>query len=184
MFPLKKALFSVCLFVIVSSVHAQSVTRYFTDTSCLITSLPMRVLSGQQLVIQCDTAYLVNKFRFKLYEKSRVFIQTMDPENQKAAIEEYEKSLNLANKSYQEINQKYKSVFDLHKKDLEAFQTRLDIVAKELDTAKSELNIARKDLEDARKQISRKRNSSLKSALIWAGSGLATGIVLGIIFVP
>ncbi len=178
---INKGLIIIYFLALAAFTNAQAPLKYFTDTSCLITASPLRILSGQQIVVQCDTAYLLNKYRFKLYEKSRVFIQNQDPEKQLAAIGEYEKMLNSANKSYQEIMQKYKTVFDLHKKDLDEFQKRLDLAAKELDTAKAELDKAKKDLEDARKQVSRKKNSTFKTALIWGGSGLITGLILSLI---
>jgi hypothetical protein len=155
--------------------------RYFTDTSCYMMAGPMQVIAGQQVVIQCDTAFVINKHRFRLYEKTRAYVLSKNPNEPGKAIEEYENALNKMAKYTDEISEKYKIISNQYSIDTQAYQAQLNLVSRELDKAKSELEKAKTDLAEAKKQISKKQNTSLKAALLYGATGLVAGLLIGLI---
>lgn len=150
----------------------------FTDTSCYETARPMLLTGGQQVLIQCDTVYLINKTRFRLYEKARHFILDTDILKYQTALEEYEVQLNKADEAYKNIYQKYLLMSGNYEKDLKTTNSDLKNVRSELSKAQSEVKSASEDLEKLRKKLSAERWKSLGTKLLYGVGGAVIGITI------
>jgi len=147
----------------------------FTDTSCYETARPMLLTGGQQVLIQCDTVYLVNKTRYRLYEKARHFILNTDILKYQTALEEYEIQLNRADEAYKSIYQKYQTMSGNCEKDLKTANSDLKSVRSELNKAQTEVKSASEDLEKLRKKLKSERWKSLGTKLLWGTGGAVIG---------
>jgi len=150
----------------------------FTDTSCYETARPMLLTGGQQVLIQCDTVYLINKTRFHLYEKARHFILDTDILKYQTVLEEYEVQLNKADEAYKNIYQKYHLMSGNYEKDLKTANSDLKSVRSELNKAQTEVKSASEDLEKLRKKLTAERWKSLGTKLLWGTGGAVIGITI------
>lgn len=152
----------------------------FTDTACQVTAPPLIATNGQQIIIQCDTVYLVNKHRYRLYEKARDFILRTDISKEQELIGAYENQVQKAEEAYRMMLGKYEDLAAAYAEDLKKSAAGLEEVRKELILAQENVNKAAAELEDLRKNY-RDRRSGLTGKLLWAGGGAAAGILLMIL---
>lgn len=148
----------------------------FTDTSCFQTARPVRLIAGQQVLVQCDTAFIINKSRFRLYEKARAFILDTNKLNYKSAIEEYEKDLNKASEVYNAIYNKYMIMSEEYGRSLDMNIKELTLVRKDLVKAQSDLLAARDELGKVKKNLAAHQRLKLAGKLLYGLTGAAIGI--------
>lgn len=161
---------------------AQNMERIpFSDSSCQETSRPLRAVKGQQIDIQCDTVYVINKHRFRLYEKARNFILQTNITGEQELLRSYEIQLQKAEEAYRTILGKYELLAANYAEDLKRSTAGLDAVRKELMLTQEDVKQASAELEDLRKKYQDRRSAGLPTKLLWAGGGAVAGIVLMLI---
>ena len=86
--------------------QAQTI-KNFKDTSCFIMAKPMVLRKGDKVFIGCDTAYLINATRYRLYEKPRHYLMTLAVNTDKMAFNQMEGSMNQLDTYFTEIQSRY-----------------------------------------------------------------------------
>jgi|GEM_PF-3464845 len=132
---------------------------------------------GQQAEILCDTAYLISKLRYTLYEKAVQTIRSTNYGNVNSLIQTYEDALRVCQQSYDTLFGKYKTTYNYSMQAIDKSTGDLMTVRNDLKTVNDSLGTATKNLNDAIKDI----KSTRSDKYIWGLGGMGLGAVAGII---
>ncbi len=154
---------------------------YFGDPNCKAGGKPMLLHFGQQVIIQCDSAVIINNYRFGLYEKSREYILNQSPDNQKNLIATYENALQEADQFSREIRTKYDMMSGEMQDMIKSNRSALTQVNNDLEKAKEALATANLKLEESQKKLLHQQKMRGLNRWIFGGMGAATGLLTGAI---
>lgn len=159
--------------------HAQAINK-FSDTSCLSTAKPMLLKKGDKVQVNCDTAYLINAYRYRLYEKAKTYLITLSGNTDKMA-RQVEGSVNQLDSYFAEIQSRYFLLSEEVKKSQSDNAATLKRVNHELDQTHTDLQTAKNDLETIKDNLKKARRKDLKNKWMFGGIGLGAGVILGAI---
>ena len=160
---------------------AQQGGQIIIDTICSGNDKPIPCIKGKIIQIDCDTLYLINKMRFKLYEEAKQAV--LKGGSYEVLIQNYEESLNEQDSYYQKLLEKNRQLDSNSQNIVRETKATLVQVEHSLSQSSLSLDLANKNLEEANKLIKKERKNGMWNKLfVGAGTftmGILTGILLG-----
>lgn len=155
--------------------------KYYGDTSCLLSSKPMQLFSGDKVSIACDTAYLINAIRYRLYEKARTYLMTLNGNQESRTIQELETMLTQLDHYFRGMKDTYYTLSgEVQQKGEENLATLLS-VQQDLADAQTALEKSKNDLDDVVRKLKKSNRRELKNKLLIGAAGLGAGLLLGVL---
>jgi flagellar biosynthesis chaperone FliJ len=177
----RKLLLVLMLCLAVQQVHAQGTLKTFKDSSG--TSI-YSIFRGDTLFIQCDTAFILNKYTFniykKFYEKTRQgnssFTGIMD--SYESMIRQQDTMLKTKEIYYQQMKQQFDSLSGSSLAFMDKTSNSLQGISSSLDKATSSLVETQKLLEDSRKMLEEERKKRNARTLKFGIGGAVIGALI------
>ncbi len=182
----EKPIFIFLFFVIfwVQTAKAQLKTFNFCDTNRV-----MAVYSGNQVSVQCDTAFIMSKEVFARYSQSFENFKKFN-KNYNSLIVAYDSlddvlsnQITVTTEAYAKMNSLYSEMDTKSRSILYTFDTGLGSIQKDLKTANNNIDQAKKDLEAAKQDIKRSIKTSWNTRLLWGAGGLLVGMFTSTILI-
>jgi len=129
------------------------------------------------LIIKSETAYIITKTRFDLYELTCTTVLSMDYAEVDSIIENLNKALKVCKDDRDSLYKKYQQTYTLSTNAIRSVRDSLVSVNENLGVAVQDLNIANQKLDAATKLI----KSARREKYIWGATGVGIGLVFGII---
>jgi len=177
------------LLIIVSILTVQNAFSQ-TDSSRVILSETFRISNakpisynrGTLIEIDCDSVFVINNRRYRLYEKAAQYILKQNPNKLcKGLIDSYEQSLQEQDIAFGELYKKYIDLDSLSFNTIQATKIDLGAINNSLNGAQTEIKNVNKNLDEVRQIIKEERKRSFLDKVIYAGGGVAAGILAGLI---
>lgn len=188
---IKYIFLALVLFAGISSGKAQDTT--YADTSGVVSAeapagqkhiwqgadcegydKPLTIFAGDTIIIDCDTAILINTTRYRLYERAKGTVMGLDWGIVNDLINEYEEKIRLCEASKREIIDQVKNRVDSTALAINGSTTRLETVRDDLSNTQKVLEDASKELTEAKKRIRKER-------ILWGIGGALIGVIAGIL---
>jgi len=163
-----------------SGVHCQN-QKQFSGDFCKPEEAPMLVLSGEHVVVLCDTAFVINKYRMHLYEVSKEMILKNNTQNVGKLIRAYDHTLMIVSGSYDSLLFNYRKLDELFRTTMEENKLTLNITQKDLEKATNSLNNTEKLLNEAVTKLGQRDKNGWKKKIALFGGGLITGVLIMLI---
>lgn len=165
---------------------SQDRLKTFKDTSG--TSV-YSIYRGDTLLIQCDTAFILNKTTFNIYKK--FYDKTRQGNTSfKGIMESYENMihqqdtmLRLKETYYQQLKQQFDSLSGSSLAFMDKTTTSLQGISSSLDKATTSLVATQKLLEDSRKMLEEERRKRNSRALKFGIGGAVIGALVAALIV-
>jgi hypothetical protein len=167
--------------VVWSESFAQAGLKYFGDPNCQSYQPAMTLIKGDIVENQCDTAFLVNKMRYDLYEKARNTILKMDFKSFNQLLKSYDQSLMMAYKSYDSLNLKYSQLETVFVQTVNENRQMLKTADQNLANASTTLENTRKQLDEIIVAMKKDQKKRIWRGAGFFGIGLGTGILAGLL---
>jgi flagellar biosynthesis chaperone FliJ len=161
--------------------HAQDLLKTFKDSSG--TSV-YSIYRGDTLLIQCDTAFILNKTTFNVYKKfydktrqgSSSFKGIM--ESYESMIRQQDTMLKTKEIYYQQMKQQFDSLSGSSLAFMDKTSNSLQGISSSLDKATSSLVETQKLLEDSRRMLEEERKKRNSRALKFGIGGVVIGALV------
>ena len=177
-------LLTLCFFLILigsyTGVRGQN-QKQFSNNFCKPEEVPMMLFNGQNVVVLCDTAFVVNKYRMKLYEISKDMILKNNNQNISKLIRAYDHTLLVVSGSYDSLLFNYRKLDELFRSSMQDNKLTLISTQKDLEKATNTLNSTEKLLNDAVTKLGERDKNSWKKKALFFGGGLITGVLIMLI---
>ena len=174
------SLLIIISFVFIPVILNAQAIKNFKDSSCVSAARPMLLKQGDKVLVSCDTAYLINAYRYRLYEKAKRHLITLAGNTDKMASQ-VEGSVNQLDNYFSEIQSRYFLLSEEVKKSQSENVATLNRVNLELDQTRNDLQATRNDLEAIRNSLKKARRKDMRNRLVFGGVGLGAGLLLGAI---
>lgn len=155
--------------------------KQFSDNFCKPEEVPMMLLKGEHVIMLCDTAFVVNKYRMKLYEISKDMILKNNNQNVSKLIKAYDHTLIIVSGSYDSLLLNYRKLDELFRTNMGENKLTLNNTQKDLEKATNSLNDTEKLLNEAVIKLGDRDKNGWKKKAAFFGGGLITGILLMLI---
>jgi hypothetical protein len=152
--------------------------KTFSENFCKPDEFPMMAISGDHIVILCDTAFIVNKYRMNLYEISKDMILKNNNQNFSKLIKAYDRTLMVVSNSYDSLLFNYRQLEDIFRTTMQENQQTLNNTRNDLEKATNTLNSTEKMLNDAVVKLNEREKNPWKKKAAFFGGGLITGILV------
>jgi hypothetical protein len=134
----------------------------------------MLIKKNDTIINKCDSCYLINNIRYKLYEKSIKLVKSIDYSNNiYLLINNYNNEITLYKNWNDSLQKKYNSIYEL-------YNNTLSITQNELLSIKQNITIATDSLISAKNNINNSilhLNLSNKDKYKFLGIGFISGIL-------
>lgn len=144
-------------------------------------SSPLLLKLNDTIIVKCDTVYLVNKYRFRLYEQASKSILSLNASNSLTLIKEYENNLSTLEASYHKILTKYNQTDSLLQQTIHNNQLTFKKLDDNLIEAKDSLDSIKANLTLAENKLKKDKKRNKISQALWGISGLGIGFLTAII---
>jgi hypothetical protein len=148
---------------------------------CIDQKAPRLYLSGDTLIIECDSMYLLNTTRYSFYREIHQSIKLEDSRTCQSLVLAYERSLAEEEESYRSLLENARQTDQVSSETLQNTQDELIDVQKQLRNIDLELTRNQEELKAAEENIARGKRKSNRQKVIFGVGGLAIGIISGII---
>ena len=152
--------------------------KLFKGDFCKADEAPMLVLSGENIVVLCDTAFVINKYRMHLYEVSREMILKNNTQNVTRLIKAYDHTLMIVSGSYDSLLLNYRKLEELFRTSMVDNKLTLNNTQNDLVKATNTLNNTEKMLNDAVKKLGERDKYAWIKKTAFFGVGLITGVLI------
>ncbi len=136
---------------------------------------------GQKVDILCDSAYVITKLRYNLYEKAVQGVRNTNYANVYSLIEAYENALKLCQQSYDTLFWKYNATYNYSMNAIDKSTGDLKIINKDLKSVNDSLTAAQHHLDTAIKEVKATRSQKYLWGIGGLGLGAVTGIIVGLL---
>jgi|GEM_PF-3803425 hypothetical protein len=153
--------------------------KFFKDSCCQLNAKPLFLKQGDKVMIGCDSAILINAYRYHLYEKARNYLVSLAGNTSKMAFKDVEGSVNQLDMYFSEIQSRYFILSEEIKKTASNNIAALENVNKELDQARSDLKSTKNELVIISEQLKRTQRKSKTNKMLYGGLGIGAGLLLG-----
>jgi hypothetical protein len=153
-----------------------------SDTFCFSNKKPLPFTAGSRILIGCDTAYVINKHRYMLYEKAADVIRERKYVNAcNVLIQNYEERIEDQNKAFNQLYQNYIKLDSVSQKTIIETKNSLVQVNVTLAKTQNDIIVVDKKMDDIKKTINKQRAQSFFDKIIYGTGGLAVGILVGLL---
>lgn len=153
-----------------------------SDTFCFSNKKPLPFTAGSKIFLKCDTAYVINKHRYILYEKAVDVIKTGKYVNTcNLVIKNLEDRVEAQNKAFIELYNNYISLDSISQKTIQDTKTNLVQVNNTLVKAQTDIGEVDKKMDDLKATINAQRRQSFMDKIYYGAGGVAVGILVGLI---
>jgi len=142
---------------------------------------PLLLYQGMRHVVGCDSVYILNPFRYRLYREAAEVVLGMEHAADQGRLAQLEGHLKLLGDRGLRMAAAYDS---LERVSMRTVREQEQLIR----NLRSDLGLVREDLESGRQRVAvmerdlkRAQQTALRRNMIWAGGGLAAGFVLGIV---
>jgi ElaB/YqjD/DUF883 family membrane-anchored ribosome-binding protein len=180
---MKKALFLLILtlFLFSTTIAQNSQFKTITPDFSLSTKSPFVINTGDTLLIQCDSVFLINKERYKFYKNMHVAILNENDSSCAMMLKAYEIKLTEHELSFKELLENSRLAEKTTSELLAFTKNSLLNTQNTLENTQIKLENTRKNLEIANNHIKKERwNTAGKKIMIGVG-GVAVGLITGIL---
>ena len=176
-----KSLFTFLFVICLSQLFAQDKMLVFSGKACSPNESPLILKQGDVVEIGCDTAVLMNMYRYQLYEKAREMILKSDRKNLDALIQAYESSFSYMQGSYDSLLAHYYTLDQSFRNYLTDNKEMLNNSRTDLSQATQSLQQANQLLDEAIKQVNGKKHRHLLKYIGGIAIGFSAGILTGVL---
>lgn len=156
---------------------------FLSDTFCVTIDRPLLLMKGHTVTVGCDSAYLINKRRYHLYQRLHRNIIQWNPSCD-TVIHTYEQSLKASEQAYRQLLEQYRQGDKAAQTLIDSSQATVRQLNRNLQYTEGALQSAHHDLEETKKMLQQaKRYAFLQKVgigLSGLGVGLLAGLVLGL----
>lgn len=151
------------------------------DTFCTSYSAPQPLPPGTLIQLDCDTAYVINKIRFKKYEAARKFIINSNNKNLKQLEAQYEQALKEQDAYYRELMKSYVKADSISQHLIKDTRSDLVSISNNLKETSKTIDTLNAKLDEVQKLIRKQKWDSIKQKLLVGFGGLGAGILIGVL---
>ncbi len=155
--------------------------RHFADSNCLASAPAVLLLAGERVRIDCDSAWIISKNRYRIYEKARNYLLKLDPGEQGKSIAEYEAALSRADRFALDMELKYRQLSAEMQAIQEQNRQLAESLQKDIETASGLVRRSDDALENLKQDIKSSRRKNKIQRWIFGGAGLLAGLAGGMI---
>jgi hypothetical protein len=166
----------VVTFCVMAGVKAQSHVKSFNDCGSMRNS---EVYKGDTVIIRCDSVILLTKQKFKTYQNSNrtyaEIVRTYDN-----YVEVLEQRSDQQNKEYKKLKQLNDSLIHVSGEYVDSIDGKVSDLKTGLSQTLNNLQSIKTDVSSLKDDVNKVgKLSKLKSKLLWGGSGVIIGIIIG-----
>lgn len=153
---------------------------YLPDTFCLSTGSPVLLTGGKAVATGCDSVYMINKLRYKLYQRLHQNVGQWDHPCDLLA-HSYEQSLQASEEAYRQLLKNYRHSDQIAQGLIDSTRTSLLQMKHSLQQTENILQSSRQELEEAKDALRKmRRQAFLQKAFLGLG-GLGIGLLSGLV---
>lgn len=153
-----------------------------SDTFCFSNKKPLPFLAGSRIQLKCDTAYIINKHRFVLYEKAATVIREGKYVNAcNVVIKNLEDRIDAQNKAFTQLYNNYIKLDSVSQTTIKETRTSLVQVNNTLVNAQDKIVVVDKKMDELKDTINKQRRQSFMDKMLFGTGGIAVGILVGLI---
>jgi len=166
---------SILFYLYILNINAQSIKIY---SDCNSYSKPLLLKYNDTAIIKCDSVYVINLTRYKLYEKSVSLIKSIDYSNVNLLINSYNNEISLYKLWNDSLQKKYNNISLLYNNTLNNTQNSLVLIKKDVTTATDSLISANNNINNALKHLNIAKWEKYKYLGIGIISGTLTTLLI------
>lgn len=164
---------SVCAF------GQQTEKLVFGDSLCSATAHPLLLQKGTEVRIQCDSAYLINTIRYRMYLQLHRYIREEASSQQcQPLINAYERALADSHTAYQELKQQYHQSDQLSSQWIAESRYVLENIQQSVQHTENMISQSGKDLEEAKHGLRAERKKNIMQKIMAGVAGIGIGLLL------
>ncbi|HET6225196.1 MAG TPA: hypothetical protein VFF27_02890 [Bacteroidia bacterium] len=182
---MKKLIYSILfsLFVLNTTAQIPSETKplVFADTFCTSYAAPQPLPPGTVIRLECDTAYVINKIRFKKYEAARKYIINTNNKSLKQLEAEYEQALKEQDAYYKQLMKQYVQADSVSQRLIKDTRSDLVAISNDLKATSKTIEMLNAKLEEVQKLIRKQKWDSIGQKILVALGGIGAGVLIGVV---
>jgi hypothetical protein len=159
-------------------------TIVLSDTFCISPHKPLPFKAGSIIQTSCDSTYMINNMRFKLYERSVEIIRDKKYVNTcKVLMDNYEQRLAEQNKAFNKLYGDYIKLDSVSHNVIADTKNNLIQVNSTLVKAQTDITSVNVKMDQIKNTINEQRKKSFFDKILYGTGGVAVGILLGLLIV-
>jgi hypothetical protein len=159
-------------------------TIILSDTFCFSGHRPLPFKAGSIIQTTCDSTYMINKMRYKLYERSVQMVRDNKYMNTcKALKENYEERIDAQDKAFNKLYKDYIKLDSVSRNVITETRTSLIQVNNTLSKAGEDLASVDTKMGEIKKTINEQRKQSFFDKILYGTGGVAVGVLVGLLIV-
>lgn len=176
---MKKFLTVYLMILVAGQLSAQN---YFNLNNCASINSYL-ITSGDTVVISCDSAYLLNKRTFSLYQLAYQRLKGNDVSTRQvfntyeSLVQLQERRISQQDLEYTKLKAQFDSLAFSSNRFIGSTGTKLDEIKTELSNANGNLKAAMDQLDEAQASLQKERQKKFKNAITWGLGGFTIGLV-------
>lgn len=153
---------------------------YLSDTFCVSTGSPVLLTRGKTVTIVCDSMYMINKLRYKLYQRLHQHISQWGPSCD-TLTRSYEQSLQASEEAYRQLLENYGRSDRLAQAMIDSTHASLLQMKQSLEHTENILQSSRQELEKTRHALRKVRRQTFLQRVSLGLGGLGIGLLFGLV---
>jgi hypothetical protein len=153
-----------------------------SDTFCLSGHRPLPFKAGSIIQTSCDSSYMINKMRYKLYERSVEMVRDNKYVNTcKVFMENCEDRIAAQNKAFNKLYNDYIRLDSISHTVITDTRSSLIQVNNTLAKAGSDLTAVDQKMKNIQDTINQQRKKSFFDKILYGTGGVAVGVLVGLL---
>lgn len=176
---MKKLLIIYFLTLVAVQLSAQN---YFNLNNCTSVSSYL-ITAGDTVINSCDTAYLLNKKTFSLYQLAYQRVKGNDVSTRQifstyeSLVKLQERRISQQDLEYTRLKAQFDSLVFSSNRFIGSTGTKLDEIKAELINANGNLKAAMDQLDEAQSSLQKERKKKFKNSITWGLGGFTIGLL-------
>ena len=154
-------------------------TYVVSDDDCITQKAPTPFFRGDTVILSCDTMYLLNPARFRLYRELHEAIKLDEGQTCKDLILTYEQSLADQEKSYAALLENAQKSDELTRQTLDCTQQELTEINAKMHLVSEQLAESQMELKTAEEKIKKGQKKSNRQKLFFGAGSAVVGLMIG-----
>lgn len=170
------------------ALHAQSQGKLKLFENCAVKS-GFRLTTGDTILVNCDSAILMNNLTFQMYETAYQAYRKQNPrtaeilQSYEALVIRQDSTILENRRDYNALKLKFDTLFNTSLSQLNQTSQDIGVVKQDLSNVNNTLNNTQVLITDAIDKVNTARRRSFLDKLYWGAGGLGIGVAVTAILI-